>query len=207
VLALTSYVTERMKEYADVLLPVGTFSETSGTFVNLEGRWQSFGGVAKPVGEARPGWRVLRVLGTLLNLADFEFDSSEEVLARLRTALGELPQPAAPAWRLPKAAAVTGKLMRIGGVPIYAGDALVRRAKALQETVHARPATLCLSAADAEALGLQDGDQARVRQLGEAVLTVTVDDSVPAGTVWIPAALAATAALGPMMGEITVARA
>jgi len=207
VVAMTPFITERMKQYADVLLPIGTFSETSGTFVNLEGRWQSFGGVAAPVGEARPGWRVLRVLGTLMDLDGFEFDTSEQVLADLRKLVGELPAVSVPAWRRPAVQPVGAKLVRTGGVPIYGGDALVRRAKALQETSHAKPAAAYLSAADAAALGVQDGDRVRVRQAGEAVLPVVVDDDVPAGTVWVPAATTETVGLGPMMGEITVARA
>ena len=64
------------------MLPMGTFAETSGTYVNCEGRWQSQAGAATPVGEARPGWKILRVLGNLLNLAGFEYQSSEEVLRR-----------------------------------------------------------------------------------------------------------------------------
>jgi NADH-quinone oxidoreductase subunit G len=79
VVAMTSFVTDTMKSYADVLLPIGTFAETAGTFVNCEGRWQSFEGVASPVGEARPGWKVLRVLGNLLGLEGFTYATASEV--------------------------------------------------------------------------------------------------------------------------------
>jgi NADH-quinone oxidoreductase subunit G len=207
VLALTPYVSERMKAYADVLLPIGTFSETAGTFVNLEGRWQSFSGVAAPVGDARPGWRVLRVMGTLLGLPGFEHESVEDVFTEARQRIGDVSAPKAPAWRGGLRAGMQGKLHRIGGVPLYAGDSLVRRADALQRTVHARPAAVYLSRAEADRLGLVEGEQARVRQRGEATLTVVIDDEIPAGTVWIPAALPGSAALGPMFGEVTVTRA
>jgi NADH-quinone oxidoreductase subunit G len=205
VLAFTPYVTERMKEYADILLPVGAFTETAGTFVNVEGRWQNFGGVAAPKGDARPGWRVLRVLGTLLGLPGFEQETVEEVFNEVRQQAGEFAPVPAP--ELGDVATATGALYRIGTVPIYAGDAVVRRAEALQRTVHAVPAAVHMNSEDANALGLAAGDRAVVRQTGEAKLAVMIDDSVPAGTVWIPAGMAETAALGPMFGEITVARA
>ena len=80
--------TRRCKSVAHVLLPIGTFAETSGTYVNLEGLWQSFAGAAKPLGEARPGWKVLRVLGNLLRSADFDYQSSEEVREELRARCG-----------------------------------------------------------------------------------------------------------------------
>ena len=65
VVAATPWASAELRAVAHVLLPIGTFAETSGTYVNLEGPWQSFAGAAQPVGEARPGWKVLRVLGTL----------------------------------------------------------------------------------------------------------------------------------------------
>ena len=87
-------------DVADVLLPIAPFTETSGTFVNAEGRVQSFHGVVKPLGEARPAWKVLRVLGNLLGLAGFEFESSEEVrdeaLGDVATIAAAPRQPAAP---------------------------------------------------------------------------------------------------------------
>src|SRR5262249_6749142 len=84
VVAVTPYASEDMKAVAHVLLPMGTFAETSGTFVSCEGRWQSQGGAAAPVGEARPGWKVLRVLGNLMNLPGFDYQSSEDVLHEVR---------------------------------------------------------------------------------------------------------------------------
>src|SRR5690606_3410345 len=77
-------------EYADIVLPIGTFAETSGTYVNMEGRWQSVPGAAKPLGDARPGWKVLRVLGNLLGLAGFEYTSSEQIVEELRAQIGEV---------------------------------------------------------------------------------------------------------------------
>jgi NADH-quinone oxidoreductase subunit G len=128
VVAVTPYASETLRSYAHVLLPIGTFAETSGTYVNVEGRWQSFTGCIRPLGEARPGWKVLRVLGNLLGLEGFDYDSSDQVREELRARAGASPQPG-PAREIgdvPRGAVVD--------LPMYAVDAIVRRAPALQRT-------------------------------------------------------------------------
>src|SRR5690606_35761317 len=88
------------KEFANVILPIGSFAETSGTYVNLEGRWQSVPGAAKPVGDSRPGWKVLRVLGNLLNLPGFDYTSSDQITQDVRAAVEEAAGAASqPAMR------------------------------------------------------------------------------------------------------------
>jgi NADH-quinone oxidoreductase subunit G len=134
VAAATPYATEAMKQWADVLLPIGTFAETSGTFVNAEGRWQSWAGCIKPVGEARPGWKVLRVLGNLLAVDGFDYDSSEEVREDLKRRL--VPVDPAPSAREIGVTAVASQRR----VPIYGGDPVVRRAQPLQQSALARAA-------------------------------------------------------------------
>jgi NADH-quinone oxidoreductase subunit G len=138
VVALTPFVSDALLEAADLLLPIGTFAETSGTFVNVEGTWQSFAGVANPVGEARPAWKVLRVIGNLVEAEGFDYVTSEDVLAECTSAIGTIaPQ-----------AYVGGKTDRATGddpaddidVPLYSVDGLVRRANALQLTPAARRA-------------------------------------------------------------------
>ncbi len=132
VVCLTSFVSEEMLEYADVLLPIGTFAETAGTFVNSEGRWQSFNGVATPVGEARPGWKVLRVLAEHLQLEGFAFNEASAITAHVRDALGSV----VPSNDIDVASAALNETR--GGdvldVPIYDTDPLVRRALPLQRT-------------------------------------------------------------------------
>ena len=135
VVAATPFATEELKSVATVLLPIGTFAETSGTYVNLEGQWQSFAGAALPVGEARPGWKVLRVLGNLLNLAGFEQNSSEEVRDTLRQ---QVERNAAPIGGGMVAPAASSGEVRVTGVQMYQGDAIVRRAESLQRTREAR---------------------------------------------------------------------
>ncbi len=84
VVAITPFANDQLREIAHVLLPMGTYVETSGTYVNLEGNWQSHTGAAQPFAEARPGWKILRVLGTLANISGFEYQSSEDVREELR---------------------------------------------------------------------------------------------------------------------------
>ena len=138
VVMLTPFATEEMRAFAHVLLPIGTFAETSGTFVNAEGLWQSFRGAAQPVGESRPAWKVLRVLGNLLDLGGFDYVTSEDVREELKGRVGE---------SRPDAAFVAKRTLNGGhsqgvaaDVPMYQIDAVVRRAPALQRTREAQQA-------------------------------------------------------------------
>ncbi|MFL6578332.1 MAG: NADH-quinone oxidoreductase subunit NuoG [Povalibacter sp.] len=136
VVALSPYSTA--KEYADVILPIGTFAETSGTYVNLEGRWQSVPGAAKPVGDARPGWKVLRVLGNLLNLPGFDYVSSEQVAEELRKQVDEAAvEPPKAATRTLQSKLALSAPASNNEVALYQVDALVRRAISLQQTPEA----------------------------------------------------------------------
>jgi NADH-quinone oxidoreductase subunit G len=193
-------------EHADVVLPISPFSETAGIFINCEGRVQAFNGVAPPLGETRPAWKVLRVLGSLLGLEGFAQDSIEAVRR-------ELPQPEAIAAALSNAtstAIVTpgdpdAVPERVADVPIYFADPLVRRAASLQKTRSALPPAVRANASTLARLQLADGDAARVRRgEGEAMLKVVADASVPDGCVRIAAAHPATRTLGPMFGSIAV---
>jgi len=192
-------------DYADVLLPVAPFSETSGSFINTEGRVQSFNAVVKPLGDTRPAWKVLRVLGNLLGLPGFEHNSSEDVRAE---ALGGKPEFITDkldnrvnghALQLNTA---TSGLERVAEVPIYFADALVRRVPALQMSRDGALPSARMSAALLAKLGLVPGDQVRVRQgTGEVLLSAGLDAGLPDGCVRIAAAHPLTAALGGMSGS------
>ena len=133
VVAITPYASEEVLAHASVILPSAVFAETAGTWVNVEGRWQSVAGVSKPAGEARPAWKILRVLGNLLGLAGFEYDSSEEVRDELRHELDTYKGGMAAA-----AAFAPGRLAAMDvtrEVGIYGVDAIVRRSAPLQATV------------------------------------------------------------------------
>jgi NADH-quinone oxidoreductase subunit G len=207
VVGLTAFK-DTLADVADVLLPIAPFTETAGTFVNAEGRVQSFHGVVKPAGEARPAWKVLRVLGNLLNLPGFDFETAEDVRAEALGDLSTLPQRLNNGAAAPVAATpcLTG-LQRIADVPIYASDATVRRAHALQLTADARGPVVGLPAGLWRELGLQEGEGARVRVSqgdGMAVLPARLDATLAENTVRVPAGLQSTAMLGAMFGAISV---
>jgi NADH-quinone oxidoreductase subunit G len=196
-------------EYADVLLPISPFTETSGTFVNTEGRVQSFNAVAKPLGEARPGWKVLRVLGNVLDLSGFEYNSSEDVRAEV---LGGSPEFVAglnngASATIALNGAISG-VERVADVPIYFSDALVRRAPSLQRARDAKAPAARVNAATATKLGLDGAAEVTVKQGGASVkLPLAIDAGVPDGAVRVAAAHASTVALGSMFGQISVERA
>jgi len=128
-------------EFSDVLLPIAPFTETSGTFVNAEGRVQSFHAVVRPLGEARPAWKVLRVLANMLKLPGFAFESSQEVLDHMHLNHADAPAQAA-ADRLSNACQTAVDLSVCPHEPAVAGiyqlDGIVRRATSLQLTADAR---------------------------------------------------------------------
>jgi NADH-quinone oxidoreductase subunit G len=139
VVALTPYLSPALEAHADVVLPVGTFAETAGTFVNCEGRWQSFHGVASPVGTSRPAWKVLRVLGNLLHVPDFEYASAEEVRAAVQALAGNLqPDNTVAVTAIPPATTAASIALDDLDVPMYGTDGILRRAGALQLTKVAR---------------------------------------------------------------------
>ncbi|MFI4886123.1 MAG: NADH-quinone oxidoreductase subunit NuoG [Steroidobacterales bacterium] len=141
VVAVTPFAGETLRKVAHVLLPAGSFAETSGTYVNLEGVWQSQTGAAAPVGESRPGWKILRVLGNLLGLSGFDYQSSEDVRDELATLVGAPTAYSAPAYSGrhavgPQEGAQAAQ--NVVDVPMYQIDALVRRSPALQKTREGR---------------------------------------------------------------------
>ncbi|HEY0768004.1 MAG TPA: NADH-quinone oxidoreductase subunit NuoG [Steroidobacteraceae bacterium] len=141
VVAVTPFASEELKRVAHLMLPMGTFAETSGTYVNCEGLWQSQSGAAVPVGEARPGWKVLRVLGNLLGLPGFDYQSSEDVLREVRQACEGVRHAGYQGAHAVSAAADTAGEVEAGAlvdVSMYQTDALVRRAPSLQKTREGR---------------------------------------------------------------------
>ncbi len=206
VVALSAYK-HHATDYADVLLPIAPFTETSGTFVNTEGRVQSFKGAVKPLGENRPAWKVLRVLGNLLDVSGFDYDTSEAVRDEAlgaREVGGKLNNHLDVALQNTAATRAQG-LQRVADVPIYSTDAVVRRAASLQKTHDAATPCVLMHSSELQKLGVQSGDAVKVSQGNASVrLIVQADDRQPAGTVRVVAGHPATAELGAMFGTITV---
>ena len=203
-----AFASEAMKSQADVLLPVAPFTGTSGTYINTEGRWQSFAGVASPTGDSRPGWKVMRVLGNQFGLDGFEQQSSEEIRDALQQQLGAVSLDNCQAAGAVAQAAMSDGLERIGDVAINAVDALVRRAPALQLTPDAVVSErVQLNAGQAEKSGVREGYTVTVTQ-GDASATmdVGISERVPDGCLWIQSGTQAAATLGAAFGPVSIER-
>ncbi|CAG9176626.1 NADH-quinone oxidoreductase subunit NuoG [Cupriavidus pampae] len=209
VIVLSAFRSDAALQYADVILPVAPFTETAGTFVNAEGTAQSFNGVVRALGESRPAWKVLRVLGNMLDVPGFDFDTAEtvrdEVLAK---AVAPMLNNSTDA-QIKVTAAAAGGVERIADVPIYHADPIVRRADSLQLTAAARRALqVGLSSDLFDKLGVQVGDPVRVTQDGgSVVLPAALENTLPANTVRVSAATVAAASLGALFGTVTVEKA
>ena len=211
VIALSAYKSADLLEVADVILPIATFTETVSTFVNAEARTQTIQPAVKPLGDSRPAWKVLRVLGGLLNLDGFLYNMPEEVLGE---ALGDhyctklSNQSVVTSLSNGKATPSAG-LERLSDVGIYAGDQIVRRSSALQLTRDAKRGNqVGLGQAHFNELGLKEGDAVRVTQGSQSAdLPATLEVNLAKGAVRISAGTMASAQLGSMFGPVTVSKA
>ncbi len=211
VIALSAYKSADLLEVADVILPIATFTETVSTFVNAEARTQTIQPAVKPLGDSRPAWKVLRVLGGLLNLDGFLYNMPEEVLGE---ALGDnyctklSNQSTVTSLSNGKATPSAG-LERLSDVGIYAGDQIVRRSSALQLTRDAKRGNqVGLGQALFNELGLKEGDAVRVTQGSQSAdLPATLEVNLAKGAVRISAGTMASAQLGSMFGPVTVSKA
>ncbi len=211
VIALSAYKSADLLEVADVILPISTYTESVSTFVNSEGRAQTIQPAVKPLGDSRPAWKVLRVLGGLLNLDGFLYNMPEEVLGE---ALGEnyctkLNNQSAATSLINGNATPSAGLERLSDVGIYAGDQIVRRSSALQLTRDAKRGNqVGLGQALFNELSLKEGDAVRVTQGGQSVdLPATLEANLAKGAVRISAGTMASAQLGSMFGPVTVSKA
>jgi NADH-quinone oxidoreductase subunit G len=208
VIALTAYKSA-VSEVASIMLPITPFTETAGSFVNAEGTLQAFAGAVQPLGDARPGWKVLRVLGKQLNLSGFDFETAEQV----RVAAFGVTGPATNRLSNQAEVSIAGpsveeaSLERVADVPIYHSDAIVRRADSLQNTADAKFAAKALMHPKTlEKFGLQSGQIAKISSAdGEIRISVIASDRVPESVVRLAAGLKETQALGGAVSNLRVA--
>jgi NADH-quinone oxidoreductase subunit G len=210
VIALSAYKSADLLEVADVILPISTFSETVSTFVNLEGRVQTVQPSVIPLGDSRPAWKVLRVLGGLLSLDGFLFNVPEEVLGE---ALDEgyctrLSNKAASSALVNGNPAAASGLERVADVNIYAGDQIVRRSSVLQLTRDAKRGNqIGLNKNTFTELGLKEGDAVRVTQGSQSVdMPATMEVNLAPSAVRISSGTSASTKLGSMFGPVTVSK-
>lgn len=210
VVALSSFKSPELLAHADIILPVTPFTETSGTYVNAIGEWQSFAGVAKPVGQARPAWKVLRVLGNFWHLAGFDYENTEaikhEVLAEnSKNAVKKMHFSAPKNKNFHEKN--TDILSRIGEIPLYSIDALVRRAAPLQLAQHAMYGDISvikMHSDTAKKWQLTTGKSVKIQENGAHAFLLHCDDTIAKNAVFIAGGIPEANGLGDLMGEITL---
>jgi NADH-quinone oxidoreductase subunit G len=206
VVACSLYRNACVDEHAHVILPITPFTETSGTFVNAMGQWQSFAGTVKPFESSRPAWKVLRVLGNYLQLGEFQYQSSDQVRDELKARLTELSAVIPPLPAVSKKSYSDKTLSRIGDIPIYAVDILVRHSKPLQEAQAILDhgfSSACIHPKTAAQFGLQENNSVLIKQsLGEMIGSILFDETIAYGAVRIAGGLKETSQLGDLFGEV-----
>ncbi len=207
VVCLTPFASDVMRDYADVLLPTAPYSETSGTFVNAAGTWQRFSANCAPLGETRPAWKVLRVLGNLLDLNGYDYLSSEEVRAEVARDTGQLKLDNTQDWQCPASLGGASGIVRITDLPIYAVDNVVRRADALQQTVHAVSETIAMNQATADKLGVSGAIRVVVAQHDDEISgELCIDARIADDCVLVSSGTVLSSGLGVPYQTITVTK-
>ena len=188
VVSLQSYVTEAMLTYADVILPISSFAESSGTFVSIDGQWQAYAGAVSPMGESRPAWKVLRVLANVAELDGFDYISSQDVSDEVRRGVDAKVKTAAATYCPDTLDAELVGIQVISEVPMYQTDSVVRRSSALAQTVENQAALIAkMNTTEAENLGLSKADSVRVSEGGQSVtMAFEIDDAIADGCVHMP---------------------
>ena len=203
VVTITAFDSPQLRSYSDVILPAAAFSEMPGTFVNFEGKWQTWRAATTPVGEARPAWKILRVLGNLLELDGFDFCTSQAVLDELKKCCDENNFVEPELWVPESLDNKTDQVTRVGGWAMYASDPLQRRALPLQKAASNDPSGILVSPNVAKRYNLRHTKEACVLQNSvEVSLTVWVDETLPENCVYLPAGFEGSVGLGALCAEI-----
>lgn len=211
VIAITPYASESLLELADIILPSAAFGETSGTYVNAEGQWQSFKAAAKSPGEARPAWKILRVLGNKLGVKGFDYVSSTDVRDELReiydAACAVTNSFEVSGIYVKSDATDENQIQRIGCVAEYGGDSLQRRATALQKSTPEQNA-VHLNETLIKSLGMDSFENSfdvLVEQDGvSTTMSVLKNDTVPDGCALIYSGTDASSQLGSAFGTLKI---
>ena len=203
VIALSAFETDALHEYADVILPIAPFAETSGTYINVDGTWQSFTGAIRPFGEARPAWKVLRVLANHLKCCGFDYDSSQDILQEVQQQHAMMHPQQADYFYPAGLPENSGELQRVGEWGLYRSDMIVRHADALQACGSADAVCIRVHPETAKRLKLKDTATVSQGDIG-VTLPLIYDDRIAEETVWVANALLETSDLGPAYGPITI---
>ncbi len=209
VIAISAFASELLREYAEVILPLAAFSETSGTYVNAEGRWQSFAAAVEPKGEARPGWKILRKLGDELNLPGFDYYSIEAIRKDVQGLCNDIVLDnniSTQSVLSIETIFEDSDLLRMSEITIYSSDALVRRASDLQKTADGISAQAAmLNPITAERFGLINAAMVNVQYgFNTVALPLQINADIPDGYINIAMGVKGSEKLGPVYGAIEV---
>lgn len=213
VVAVAAFAGEGLQSFADVILPLAPVAEAGGLFYTLDGQSFAVEPAAKPSGQAKPGWKILRQMGAVLELDGFTQVDRAELTHEMLAEIGNVNasqgknNSAEPVLAALQNVAGQGAddLYRVGELAMYSVDALCRRSQVLQQTVQAQNDFVGLNSEDSSRLSLSDGQQANVSQGGVHIkLPVRVCNELPAGAVWVKTAGAAVYGLGDSFGLISV---
>ncbi|MFT7414036.1 MAG: NADH-quinone oxidoreductase subunit G [Methylophagaceae bacterium] len=205
VVSITSYVTDAILEYADVILPMASFAETSGTFVGIDGQWQSFTGAVTAKGDSRPAWKILRVLGNLANIENFDYVSSQDVRDEVKDQFNVQSSVNKSSY-IPGDLSVTTTLMAISEVPMYQTDAVVRRSSPLQQTPENQRASVArMNNKEAQKYGLSNANMIKVTQDDKQLyMAFEIDDAIADSCIYLAAGIAETSILGANFADVQV---
>ena len=209
VVVCTPYINDEIKQYADVILPIATFAETDGTFVNNEGRWQSVTKAVSAPGEARPAWKVLRVLANKLGFEDVQYQSSEEIRDELKQEFDSNIEFNSNLndFDHVKNSHDEKSIYRVSELPVFAVDNIVRRAASLQQVVEDQQDYIAMSEQQAIELNVQDEKVVRIVQgKHETTLPLRIDDDISYNCVWIQKSASISDSLGESIAPVEVQR-
>jgi len=208
VIAMNSFISEKTLAYADVILPIASFAETSGTFIGIDKQWQSFAGAVEPKGDSRPGWKVLRVLANIAKVTDIDFVSSVDVRDEVQDLLAAKNSTTNSKY-IPTDLTVDNALTAISEVPMYQIDSLVRRSEALQQVVENKNSHLArMNTVEAAKYGLTDSSMISVNQ-GDVSINVdfVVDEAIADNCIYLATGLNPASQLGQSFSSVTVSEA
>ncbi|HGK7610950.1 TPA: NADH-quinone oxidoreductase subunit G [Legionella pneumophila] len=205
VVLLSAYEHDSMHDYADVILPIAPYAETSGTYINIDNTWQTVKGAMLPFGESRPAWKVLRVLGNLLHCKKFDYTSTEDILEEVKEAVSMTMEHEYEPYYPESLPVINQSLVRVGEWPLYRIDAITRNAKELQLCAASESACIRIHPSTADRLKLEE--IATVSQ-GDIEITLPLkrDERIAVDVVWVANAMPETVDLGHSFAAITIKR-
>lgn len=207
VVCISAFVSDAMLEYADFILPAAPFTETDGSYVNIEGSWQSYSASSVPGGDSKPAWKVLRVLANFMGYEGFEFQTAQQVCEELKIKVDAMPEYKAQPLQINDVKKASDALLRLASWPIYRSDNLVRRAACLQECLSLQELGIAVNAKTAKRLQLNFGDMVTAIQGDSQVsLALNIDDSLADDVVWLAQGTLASAGFGAGISAIELKR-